>query len=357
MNKTYEEILANMKSAYFSESGDVPNENSPEYKRLQAVASELYALSTYGDYIFRQAFIQTASSECLDKHGQLRGCTRKTASKSKGKLVFSVAEPATEDIIIPKGTVCSVTSQPLLQYATQKQAVIKAGTYSVSVDAQSLGYGEKYNVGENEITVMVNAPVGITSVNNPQEFIGSSDEENDIAYRNRIMSVYRAAPNGIGVRAMENTICDFDFVKDCRISYSPARQRIEIVAVAKQGNFTAEQEKMIVNSVVLKELLGTEVCVIQANVRNYSLVAEVNVRLGFDKNEIKKEVEDIITASSASLRIGEALQLSKISKQLVKIDAVSDFNIYSEDAYNDVIICDSNSYLYLKDLAVNCFEE
>ncbi len=357
MNKTYDEILIEMKNAYFNESGEIPEESSAVFKRLQAVASELFALSTYGDYIFKQGFIQTATKEYLDSHGELRGCVRKMASKSAGELLFSIDEASDEDIIIPQGTVCSVSGEPFLQYATDTDAVIKANTYNISVPATSLGYGEKYNVDADEITVMVNAPVGISRVTNPSAFISGSDEENDLVYRNRIINAYSCAPNGLGTKSMENTVMSFDFVNDCHISYSSAQERIDIVAIAKEGSFTSEQEQMIINSIPLKELLGTDIQIVQASPQNYSLVAEMNIRAGFDKNEIAEEVKDIIKSISSALRIGEELSLNRISKQLVKIDAISEFNIYSEDAYNEVIICDSNSYLHLNDLAVNCFDE
>jgi len=357
MNKTYDEILIEMKNAYFNESGEIPEDTSSVFKRLQAVASELFALSTYGDYIFKQAFIQTATKEYLDRHGEVRGCVRKTASKSTGELLFSIDEAVSEDILIPQGTVCSVSGEPFLQYATDRDAVIKANLCSVSVPAISLGYGEKYNAPADTITVMVNAPVGISRVTNPSAFISGCDEENDLPYRSRIINSYSATPNGLGTKSLEHTVMNFDFVKDCHISYSSANERIDIVAVAKEGSFTPEQEQMIMDSIALRELLGTDICLVQAVPQDYSVVAEVNIRAGFDKSAVTREVEDIIKSISSALRIGEELSLNRISKQLVKIDAISEFNVYSGDAYNEVIICDSNSFLHLNDLVVNCFDE
>ena len=357
MNKTYDDILIEMKKEYFEVSGQVLDDSSNVFKRLQAVASELFALSTYGDYIFKQAFIQTATGQYLDRHGQIRGCTRKTPSESTGILEFTVAEPVADDIIIPKGTVCSVNGKPFLQYATVGEAVIKAGSLSTSVSATSLGYGEKYNVLPNEITVMVNAPVGISSVTNTNAFISGCDEESDLAYRNRIICAYSSAPNGVGTKSIENVVMGYDCVKDCHVSYSGEHEGIEIVAIAKTGSFSKEQEKMIVESIALRELLGVDIIFSQAMPQNYSIVAEIKVRGGFDKKEVKAEVKDKIKTISSALRIGEELQLNRISKQLMNMDALSEYNIYSKEAYAEVIVCDSNKYLHLNDLVVNCFEE
>ena len=46
------------------------------------VASEIYSVCAYGDYIFRQGFPQTATGAYLDKHAQLRSITRKKAARA-----------------------------------------------------------------------------------------------------------------------------------------------------------------------------------------------------------------------------------------------------------------------------------
>ena len=101
MNLTFNDLVTQMKNSYFSVTGETLSEDSETAKRLEAVASELYSLSCYGDYIFKQAFVQTATGKYLDYHAQLRGVTRKTASSSAGEVTFSVIEPLEEDIIIP----------------------------------------------------------------------------------------------------------------------------------------------------------------------------------------------------------------------------------------------------------------
>lgn len=50
MKSTYNEILQNMKAAYNKEIGREIAENSIDEKKLEAIASELYGLSCYGDF-------------------------------------------------------------------------------------------------------------------------------------------------------------------------------------------------------------------------------------------------------------------------------------------------------------------
>ena len=58
MKSTYNEILQNMKAAYNKELGREIAENSIDEKKLEAIASELYGLSCYGDFILKQAFVR-----------------------------------------------------------------------------------------------------------------------------------------------------------------------------------------------------------------------------------------------------------------------------------------------------------
>ena len=100
MNCTYNEILDKMVQAYFDKSGQKLNENSFEYKVIEAAASEFYSLSCYGDFILKQAFVQSAGGEYLDRHGYMRMCERKAGRKASGVLTFSVSEAQDDDIVI-----------------------------------------------------------------------------------------------------------------------------------------------------------------------------------------------------------------------------------------------------------------
>ncbi len=357
MNKTYEEILEEMKTAYFDECSEKIDENPASLKRIEAVASELYGLSCYGDYIFRQAFIQTATGECLDRHGEIRECVRKKASKACGLLTFYIDEPATEKIIIAENTVCSVENKPYIQFATVSKCTIDEGNTTVSVEAQALDTGYDYNVAAGEISVLVNAPVGISGVRNDTAFAGGYDDESDSAFRDRIMKHYSISANGVNTQSVANTVLLLDFVTDCFIPNAENPGQIVVVVETKNNSLTSAQISQIKNSVGIRGLTGADVDVQLALPQDISVVIEANVRAGFDKNEIKNTVTDITREICSACRIGRPLVLNTISKKLVSIDGISSFNIYSNDAYGEVIPCGGRNYLYLKNLAVNCFDE
>ena len=108
MNLTYDEILNSMKIEFAGEKGEAVKELSDIEARFKAVASEIYSVSAYGDYIMKQSFPQTATSEFLDRHAELRSITRKTASYAKGAItVYRTESSIGSTVSIPKGTIFS----------------------------------------------------------------------------------------------------------------------------------------------------------------------------------------------------------------------------------------------------------
>lgn len=357
MNKTYDDILVEMKNAYFKESKEKPDDNSSVMQRLKAVASELFALSCYGDYIFKQAFIQTAAGKQLDYHGAVRGCVRKTASPSMGMLTFYISEPLQEDIVIPSKTVCSSGEKNYIQFATLNEAVIKAGAISVSVPSQSLGNSQEYNVLEGDITVLVNAPAGISGVINADAFTGGCDEESDASFRKRIMQHYAFPANGVNAASVSNIIKNLDFVTDCFVTTGEVPGEILVVVKTKSNHLTDEQNEKIKKSVGISELVGAAVSIIAADSQDFSISIEVKVTSGYNKTEIEQQVHSLVREECSSLKIGESLSLNTISKQIIKLDGISTFNVYSKNALGEVVVCGSTSCLHLSELAVNCFDE
>ena len=99
MNLTYDEILNSMKIEFAGEKGEAVKELSDIEARFKAVASEIYSVSAYGDYIMKQSFPQTATGEFLDRHAELRSITRKTASYAKGAITVYRTESSIGSVV------------------------------------------------------------------------------------------------------------------------------------------------------------------------------------------------------------------------------------------------------------------
>ena len=94
MRATYQEITDKMRAAFFDACGEKP-EDLPELDaRFRSVATELYALSVFGDHVQSQVFADTARGADLDRHAADVGLQRKGASAAAGVLTFSLAQAA-----------------------------------------------------------------------------------------------------------------------------------------------------------------------------------------------------------------------------------------------------------------------
>lgn len=114
MRATYQEITDKMRAAFFDACGEKP-EDLPELDaRFRSVATELYALSVFGDHVQSQVFADTARGADLDRHAADVGLQRKGASAAAGVLTFSLAQAAetayrqTRCVLWPGSPICSL---------------------------------------------------------------------------------------------------------------------------------------------------------------------------------------------------------------------------------------------------------
>lgn len=196
--KTAEELYQEMTEVFARQTGmeAVAGEAAV---RMYALAAQVYGLYAELDWTRKQCFPQTATGEALDKHGFLRGLTRQAATKAEGKLRFSVQVAAGEDLSIPKGTVGLTAGQ--VAFETVEEVVLSAGSLSVDVLAQAVEAGPSGNTAAGLIRTMSVAPAGIAACMNPAAFTGGREEEEDEAFRARILATYRQLPNGTNAAA------------------------------------------------------------------------------------------------------------------------------------------------------------
>lgn len=354
MNRTYEQILDSMKSEYFRHCDTVAEDGSQIMRCFEILASELFSLSCYGDYIFRQAFIQSASGDNLDKAGELRGCVRKTASKASGTLNFSISLPSETDIIIPKDTVCSVSGKPYLQYATADDGVIKAGELEASVTAVSLDTGDEYNVKPNTITVMVNAPIGVTAVTNKDSFDGGYTAESDTAYRDRILRHYNIEPNSINAVSNENRILTLDFVVDCSVVPRSDSSGMMIYVATKSNTLSSSEKTDIVYTLPVLDSTGIKYEIELAKRLQFDLLVNAHIMTGFDEQKIKSEIKDILLDVISAVRINESIPISRLTKAVSDVSGLIDVSFYTDLLKGDSIVPNEFGVLNAADIEVSC---
>ena len=189
MNLTYDEILNTMKAEFCKERGEAVKELSDLEARFKAVASEIYSVSAYGDFILKQSFPQTATGEYLDRHAELRSIIRKEASFASGTVTVARTENSIGSVMtIPKGTVFSAANQPFIQFATEKAYSLAASAETISVSVKALKAGSDYNIKAGTVMTVVNPPAYLASAVSKTDFSGGWDRESDEGLRERILS-------------------------------------------------------------------------------------------------------------------------------------------------------------------------
>lgn len=356
MKATYNEILQAMISTYNSvlQTEIVPN--SIDEKKLQAFASELYGLSCYGDFILKQAFVQTATGEYLDRHGALRDCKRKSGTKAKGVLTFGVSEETKNDIVIEKGTVCSNPNYPLIQYSTDETVVLKAGETSVSVSCTALENGEKFNIDGDNVLVLVNPPSGVEYAYNSKPISGGSDDEEDASFRKRIIDTFKIPFNYFNKSSIELEIKNIDDYNDCYIKPSNEAGVVKVI-ISCPRELTNEDLQKVKTAFPQVELFGVNIEIENAQKKHFSVKAKANMNYIYDREAQKQEIYDRLYEILTRNKIGYNITLDELKKAAFDVEGVDSIEITSDAVLGDSLICVDGGYLLLDDLEVELYEK
>lgn len=343
-----------MKTAFYNECGKSVSEFSEIDMKFKAAASEIFAVSSFGDYILRQSFVQTASGENLDKHALLRGITRKKAEYAKGFITFSIGEENEGEVVIPKGTVCSAKGLAYIQFATDERAVIAPGELSVTVHATALKTGEEYNCSACSVCVMVNPPQYVCTAENETAFIGGCGDECDESLRERILSSYSALNNGINAESVREMLLTLDEALDA--SVMPSDDGSMIVCIrTRDGIISEELERKAEGLLGISAFCGVPIEFRAAEARPFSVDIEAKILSGYDKKAIEDELAEKVKRYCAKRKIGKNISVSELSAVLSGTQGVLHFNISMKgDSY--AMNCGAQEYLELCGAKVILYE-
>lgn len=178
----------------------------------------------------RQTLLRYARGEVLDAIGERLGVERLSATAATTMLRFSVDEPLEQNVIIPKWT--KATPDSSVYFATDEEAVLVAGSYSVTVQASAVTTGEAGNgYAAGTITTLVDLVPYIAHVSNTTTSAGGDigeqyTEEGDDRLRERI----RLAPSALSTCGPEQAYIYIAKSADSRISNVTAVSDYETIS-------------------------------------------------------------------------------------------------------------------------------
>ena len=195
------------------------NEGSEIRNILESIAADVYHVESSDQDILRAVFLSTSYGRWLDLFGEELNRPRDYGSISTGNVVFTIPEPATQEVTIPDGTIL-LDSETGIEFATNGEVIIAIGETNVTASIQSVIIGVGANSRADKITVFRdNPPVNGLTVTNPEPVTGGRNAEIDEDYRNRLLQV-RAEDNFGSIQYYINLGESVDGVHDIILSDS-----------------------------------------------------------------------------------------------------------------------------------------
>lgn len=304
--ESYEEILQRMEDRYEMESGCKVEDVSEVGLRLRTLAGELYRLGTSMDWLELQAFPQTATGAQLDLHGVQRGVTRYGAEKAVGVVSFSRYLPLSFDLVVPKGTVCATSGEPVVEYQTTQEAVLASGQLTVDVPVEAVVAGSAGNAAAGYVTTLVNAPTGINYASNENPITGGRDPESDEDYRKRVLDAWSHCPNGTNADYYRQIALDTEGITSVQVV--PQSSGAGTIALYLWGEEVAPSSELL--SAVEAKLesrkeLGVTVKVQAARMVPVNIGIQVQLPEEVDFTWAQQQISQNVEAFFKSLQVGQ----------------------------------------------------
>ena len=316
--ETYEQILSHMKEVYEQESGHSAEDVSDAGLRLRVMAGELYRLQTELSWLERQAFPQTAAGEWLDRHGEMRGVTRKAATHAKGEITFSRYLPLSFDLVIPKGTRCASTGSAPIEYETTEEAVLTAGNLSLTIPCQAVLSGPDGNIAAGYVNTLLTALTGINYVGNRVPFTGGREQETDEEYRGRVLSAYANIPNGTNAAYYRDVALSCEGVGS--VGVIPRKDGNGTVGVYIWGEGEAPAQAVlnrVKEECEQRREMGVTVSVQAAAAKKIDVGVRIKLPDGGGMERAREDIQKAMTAYFAGLTVGSPVYLAALERVIL----------------------------------------
>ena len=291
----YEKEMIRM---YETLTGRILNPADPERLLINLKVYALTLLAIAIDYAGKQNLLAYATGENLNKLAEFYGVKRLPPRPAVTTLRFSIDQPLSFDVVIPKGT--RATADSKVFFETTKEAVIPSGQTSVEVQAVcttagSIGNG--YAIGQ--INKLVDPVPYITKVENTSMSMYGTDEEDDERFRERIrLSIERFSNAGSKEAYVFHTKSVHQDIEDISV-FSPQPGVVKVVFLLKDGQIPDPQMIQLVEKHLSDERvrpLTDQVIVEAPQVVTYNITLTYYIHRKDEAlvNQIQKRVNEAV---------------------------------------------------------------
>lgn len=329
--KTIEEIYQSLLNAYARRTGTALAEDCDLAVRLYAAAAQLQALDIQAWWVLDQCFPQTAQGVYLDGHAQMRGITRRAATKAVGTLRFSVVTPSAVELSISAGTACMTAGE--VRFQTTADAVLPAGELSVDVPAEAVDSGEEGNVPAGSVAILTACPVGITGCTNPAAFSGGSDSENDESLRSRVLESYLRLPNGANAAWYEQSAMSHEGVAAAQaVGRARGVGTVDVYIATEAGLPDAELLEEVRSDLQEKREIAVDVEALSPEAESVDVTVEIAVAENSSFEAVKPLAEQAVTGLFTGQLLGKPVLLAELGRRIYAVEGVGNYHISSPAA-------------------------
>ncbi|OCJ12460.1 baseplate protein [Rhizobium sp. AC27/96] len=271
----------------------------------------------------------TSSGSDLDSWMADYGLTRLASTAAVGSVTYSRFTPTTS-ALIPIGSrvqtsdftqtfVVTVDTTNAAYSASSGGYILPATVASVTVPVAAQTASSGSNVQANTVTLILDAIIGVDTVNNTAAFTGGTDGESDGAYRARFVNYLASLARGT-VAAIQFAISNVQLgIKSSileNVNFSLQTQRGNLTIIVDDGTGSPPSSLLtsVYHAVDAYRAASITFGVFPPTVVTANVSAIVGVVLGYDPAAVKGAVGQVVTNYINTLGIGVTLSYTRLAQ-------------------------------------------
>ncbi|MFA7331105.1 MAG: baseplate J/gp47 family protein [Candidatus Delongbacteria bacterium] len=342
--RSFDEILADLLSAVLAKT-PFTNLNPGAALRgiLEALASGLAGLYQLVRTVSGALFIQTATGSWLDLKAREVGVRRLVAKQAQIRLTFGRGAPATQDTLIPAGTIVRSRKDAAgrsTRFLTDNDVSLQTGQSATYVTATAEAAGATGNVGPATVTLIVTPISGIETVTNvdregiPYLAQEGADAESDRAFRERAIGKWETLGVGGTRGAYHAWALSVPGVQAAMVlddaPYGPGT--VGVVVLGTNGAPTPQLLDDVKAFIRPRQPLTAQLVVSSATITPVALGLTIWRLATADQAAVDTAIRIALAGFSDGLQLGEGLIRARLVAAVMAVDGVYNVTVDAPNA-------------------------
>ena len=214
----------------------------------------------------------------------------------------------------------NVSGEEAVEYETTEEAVLAAGSVTVSVPARAVTAGSAGNAAAGYINTLVSEVTGINYVTNTKAFSGGTDPEGDEDYRARILAGIGRLEGFGSAGYYEGIALEQAGVRSAQAGISADSSGATVYVWGDGAAVPEEAIGELQERLDSSRPLGVAVTVQQAATKKVAVGAQLQMREGADFAAASAALPNVIKAWLNQRSVGESVYMAQIQRLIMDTD-------------------------------------